>query len=302
MILVTGATGYVGSNVVKKLAANNLAVRCLEHKSKIKTAKESFCIEVVEADIRDKLSLAVACNGIEVVVHLVAIIRETKEANFDDINVMGVRNMVNAAKENGVKHFIHISALGACDNPRFKYAYSKWLGEQEVINSGLDYTIIRPSVVFGPGGFGFIDRMLQAINMTPGIVAVPGDGRARFQPIYVKDVAECVLRIIKQPENYKGKVIEIGGPEHLTYEQMLDTLMKTIGIKKAKIHVPIPLVYIGALVMQNIMSDPPVTTIELAHLKLDNITDLKAVEREFGFKPIKYAEGIEYVKQKMNKS
>jgi len=300
MIFVTGATGYVGKNVVKKLVANGIEVCCLEHKSKIKAAKESFCSRVIEADVRDKLAIAVACCGVEIIVHLVAIIRETKDASFKDINVEGVKNIVRAAKENGAKHFVHISALGVCDNPKFKYAYSKWLGEQEVINSGLNYTIIRPSLIFGPGGFGFIDRMLQAINMMPGIVAVPGGGKTKFQPIHVSDVAKCVLCVVEQPSKYTGKIIEIGGLKHLTYEYMLDVLMDTIGVKKIKLHVPIPFVYLGALVMQNLLSDPPVTTVELAQLKLDNITDLQSVEKEFGFKPIRYEDGIAYVKQKMN--
>ncbi|MBM7856016.1 NADH dehydrogenase [Desulfohalotomaculum tongense] len=295
MILVTGATGYVGRHVVKALADTGEKVRCL-----VRNTKDANLpgVELVHGDVTDQVSLAVACTGVDTVIHLVAIIREGKGITFEDINIKGTQNLLSAAKESKVKHFVHISALGANTNPKYKYAYSKGVAEVEVVNSGLKYTVLRPSVIFGPG-FGFVDRLLQTLRMMPTVVALPGDGSVKFQPIWVKDVAECIVRVIENQERYKNKIIDIGGPEHLTYEQMLDILMEVTGIKKAKIPVPMPLVHIAAKFMQYFMEDPPVTTVELAQLDTDNITDIHAVKKHFGFTPTRYADGLEYIKYKL---
>ncbi|MCD5407159.1 MAG: complex I NDUFA9 subunit family protein [Desulfotomaculum sp.] len=297
MILVTGATGYVGNHVVKTLINAGEKVRCLVRNANGKN-DNLLGGEIARGDITDPVSLAVACTGVTTVVHLVAIIREQKNITFEDINIKGTRNIVQAAQESGVKHFIHISALGAGKDPKFKYAYSKGMAEAAVLASDLQYTILQPSVIFGPG-FGFMDRLLQALRMTPTIVSVPGDGSAKFQPIAVKDVARCVLEIIRQPEKYINKSIAIGGPEHLTYEQMLDVLMQVTEIKKTKLHIPLPLVRIGAVLMQWFLSDPPVTPVELSQLALDNTTDINAVEKHFGFTPAHYAHGLEYLRYKL---
>lgn len=295
MILVTGATGYVGRYVVKALTDAGEDVRCLVRNPKGVNLPE---VELVHGDITDPVSLAVACTGVSKIIHLVAIIRETKTITFENINIEGTQNLVNAAKENGVKHFIHMSALGAGTNPKFKYSYTKGVAEVTVVNSGLSYTILRPSVMFGPG-FGFVDRLLQALLITPTVVALPGDGSAKFQPISVKDVARCVKLIIQHPNRYINKTIDIGGPEHLTYEQMLDMLMQVTAIKKAKLPVPMPMVRIAVAFMQRFMSDPPVTPVELSQLAVDNTTSINAVKKHFGFTPTRFADGLEYIRYKI---
>ncbi|WP_034639105.1 complex I NDUFA9 subunit family protein [Desulfofalx alkaliphila] len=296
MILVTGATGYLGRHVVDALYKAGLKVRCLVRDTKDVNLPE---VELVRGDINDPVSLAVACTGVDIVIHLVAIIREKKGLTFQDINIKGTENILNSAKECGVKHFIHVSALGASTTkPKLKYIYSKGVAEVKVTNSGLKYTILRPSVIFGPG-FGFVDRLLQAIRMTPTVVALPGDGSAKFQPIYVKDVAKCILEVAGQPNQYINKCIDLGGPEHLTYEQMLDTVMEITDSKKTKVPVPMVLARLAAAVMQRFMSDPPVTTGELALLSVNNTTDINAVKKHFGFEPLRLAEGLEYLRYKV---
>lgn len=295
MILVTGATGYVGRYVVKALADLDEEVRCL-----VRNVKDVDLpgVEVVQGDITDPVSLAVACTGVSKVIHLVAIIREKKNKTFADINIKGTENLIKVAKQSSVKHFIHMGALGSGTNPKYKYAYSKGIAEQAVANSGLNYTILRPSVIFGPG-FGFVDRLLQSLRMTPSFVLVPGNGTTKFQPIAVKDVARCVRTVVEYPKRYNNKIIDLGGPEHLAYEQMLDILMTVTDIKKTKLYVPLPLVNIAAWIMQWVMTDPPVTSVELAQLALDNTTKINTVKKHFGFTPIKFAEGVDYIRYKL---
>lgn len=295
VILVTGATGYVGRYVIQALLDSNANVRCLVRDiKKINLPK----VEVVQGDVTDPVSLAVACSGIRKVIHLVAIIREKKNNTFEDINITGTENLLKVAVESGVEHFIHISALGAGTDPNYKYAYSKGMAEVAVVNSGLNYTILRPSVIFGPG-YGFVDRLVQSLLMTPTFVAVPGNGNTKFQPISVKDVAQCIKLVVQHADAYKNKTIDIGGPEHLTYNQMLDILMSTLGLKKAKLHVPLAVVRPATKIMEQIMADPLATSVELSQLAKHNITNINAVKKHFGFTPVKFAEGLEYIRYKM---
>ncbi|MDI6711084.1 MAG: complex I NDUFA9 subunit family protein [Bacillota bacterium] len=284
MILITGATGFVGTHVLRELRDRGETVAALVRATQKAGAPARLGAAVREGDVTDPVSLKVACQGVDRVVHLVAIIRERGKATFQAVNVEGTRHLAEAAAQAGVRHFVHLSALGAGPDPRLRYTYSKWLGEEAVRSSGVPWTIIRPSVIFGEG-FGFVDRLVQAVNMTPGLVAVPGSGRTLFQPVWAGDVARVVARVLAEGAPHFGQAYEIGGPEHLSYEQMLDIVMRSLGVRKRKVHVPLFLVRPALAVMERVLPDPPATTTELAQLAKDNITAPDSIERAFGFRP-----------------
>jgi len=294
MILVTGGTGLVGKHLVPALKEKGYAVRCLVRAPQKAEEILPGGVELVRGDINDPKAAQKACAGVDKVIHLVAVIREHGENTFEHINVEGTLNMVIAAGQAGVKHFIHMSALGACDNPRYKYVYSKWRGEEAVRQSGLAWTILRPSVIYGRG-FNFFDRMVQSLKMFPRpFVPVPGKGTTLFQPIAVEDVVRCLLRICENP-SMVGRVIEIGGPEHLSYAQMLDRLLEQLGEKRYKLYIPIPLMRLVVPLMNSVLRDPPVSSVELKQMAIDNITEPDAVERNFGFKPRALHNGLKYL-------
>ncbi len=295
MILVSGGTGFVGSHLIPRLVKSEEKIRCLVRSmAKTETLRENGA-ELAVGDVTDPQSLIEAMQGVDTVIHLVAIIRETKGATFSGVNAQGTMNMVEAAKACGVKRFIHISVLGASPNPMYRYTYSKWQGEEAVQNSNLDFIIFRPSAIFGQGfGYSFIDSMIRSLTMFPFIAPVPGSGNTRFQPIWVEDVASCIIQAL---ENEKGsQTYEIGGPEHLSYEEMLDTVKHVLGMRRVKVHIPMPLMRLAVIAMGITMGNPPVTSVELAQLELDNITDLDSVERYFGFKPRALNQGLDYIK------
>lgn len=155
VILVTGGTGLVGKPLVSALVKKGHTVRCLVRSPQKAGEVLPGGIEFVQGEINDPESVNKACQGVDKVIHLVAIIREHGEQTFERINVEGTLNLVIAAGQAEVKHFIHMSALGACDNSRYKYVYSKWRGEEAVRQSGLKWTILRPSVIYGMG-FNFL--------------------------------------------------------------------------------------------------------------------------------------------------
>lgn len=291
MILVTGGTGFVGRHLVPKLVKEGEKVRCLVRSRAKAEALQQHGVEVALGDVTEPSSLKEAMRDIDTIIHLVAIIREGKGVTFDGVNVQGTRNAVRVAQESGVSRFMHMSALGAGPNPSYRYTYSKWQGEEAVRGSKLDFTIFRPSVIFGQSfGYSFIDRMVQPLTMFPFIAPVPGSGKARFQPIWVEDTVSCILQALMSAK--ASQTYELGGPEHLTYEEMLDAVMHALGIRQAKAHIPMLLMRPAVAIMEKVMRDPLVTSVELAQLKIDNITDLDTVEHCFGFRPLSLGEWL----------
>ena len=294
MIFVTGGTGFVGNHLVPRLVETGDKVRCLVRDKAQAETLQAYGVELVAGDVTSLQTLEWAMRDVETVIHLVAVIREGKGITFTEVNVQGTRNVVQAALGSGVKRFIHMSALGVNSDPKYRYTYSKWQGEEAVRSSNLDFIIFRPSVIFGPGS-GFTVQLIRSLNMFPFVAPVPGSGRACFQPIWAGDVADCIVQALKDGKT--GQTCEIGGPEHLTYEQMLDTVIDVLGIKRIKIHLPLSLMRPAVMAMEKVLRNPPVTRVELAQLEVNNTTDLNSVERLFGFKPLPLSQGLEYIKR-----
>ncbi|MEW6770160.1 MAG: NAD(P)H-binding protein [Bacillota bacterium] len=290
MILVTGATGLVGRAVVKELLGAGLKVRCLVRDPGRAHALLGEAPEYAPGDVTDYESVRRAAGGTQGVVHLVAIIRERGERTFRRINVEGTANVVRAAEAAGAHRFIHVSVLGARGWPAYRYTHSKWEGEQIVRQSTLDWTIIRPSLIYGPG-FGFFDRMAQSVRISPPPFVGYPSCRTRFQPIAARDVARCIVTSLQDPRTIH-RAFEIGGPEHLTYAEMLDIFLAAKKIRRIKLPVPVSLLRLTVPLLEKILPDPPVTAVELKQLEVNNTTDLHAVEKHFGFKPVRFREGI----------
>lgn len=291
MILVTGGTGYIGRRVAARLAEQGEKVRVVARG--LRQAPLPDTVEVVPGNVRTGDGLAEAMGGVEKVAHLVGIIREVGEQTFDGVIRGGTENVVNAARQAGIKKFLHMSALGARDDPAFPYLKAKWDAERIVIRSGLNYTILRPSVVFGEGD-EFINALAGLVRRNP-VVPIAGDGRTLFQPIWLEDVVTCIVTCLLEGQ-HDGKIVEIGGPEHLSYEQMVDIVTAALERRRRKAHIPLFLMRPLVRVMERVLSRPPVTGEQLKMLRLNNITAIDSVERQFGFAPKRLAEGIDYIK------
>ncbi|RJX19327.1 MAG: complex I NDUFA9 subunit family protein [Ammonifex sp.] len=289
-ILVTGGTGLVGRAVVDELLAAGSKVRCLVRNPGRAPAILAGEVEYVRGDVTDYESLRRAATGVSAVVHLVAVIREKPDQTFQQVNVEGTANTVRAAVGGGARRFIHVSAMGVKEGPAYRYAHSKWLGEEAVRQSGLDWTIIRPSLIYGPS-FGFFDRMAQSIRTSPPpFVAYPAS-KARFQPIAVLDVARCVATALGDPRTIH-QTYDIGGPEHFTYAEMLDVYLDVKRIRRIKLPLPVGFLRLVVPLMERIMRDPPVTSVELKQMEVNNTTELNAVYKHFGFRPQTLREGL----------
>ena len=291
--LVTGATGFVGREVVKALLARGVEVRCF-----VRTpGSESVLggnLDVHYGDVLDPAALRAAFYDVDVVVHLVAIIRERGSLTLDGINHRGTANVVEAAAGAGVGHFIHQSALGARDDPSYAYLYSKWQGEQAVIGSGLPYTILRPSIIFGPGD-EFVNLLASLAKAFP-IVPIPGTGRNRFQPLAVDEMARCLAETPGR-EDLIGKVIELGGPEHLPLDDLVRTIARTCGVRRLRVHVPLRFMRPAIRAMAALTGRALATQDQLRSMAIPNVAGLNTVEETFGFRPRPVAGNIDYVKR-----
>jgi NADH dehydrogenase len=282
-VLVTGGAGFVGRHVVAGLqAAGYTRIRCLVHRRSPARLSRGKAAEEVAGDVQDPDSLARAVEGVDAVVHLVGVIREGPGATFQDVNHRGTANLVHAARQRRVRHVVYLSAIGATNEPGYQYAYSKWLGEQEVIQSGIPYTILRSSILFGAGD-EFLNTLAAVLKLFP-VVPVAGEGKNRFQPLAVQDLARCLALAVCQ-ERYYGRILEIGGPQQYSYDQLVTLLIQTLGLRRLPLHVPVPVMRRIAQMMELVMSRPPVTREQLKYLDRDNVAEMDTVERHFGFTP-----------------
>src|SRR5918996_653981 len=293
VVLVTGATGFLGRRVVHELLEHNYEVRCLVHSPGRERIFPPRSVDVHYGSVTDPDALASAFQGVDHVVHLVAVVRQRKGSTYSQINHQGAANVVEAAKQaGGVKHFVEISNIGAANNPRFPFLYSKWQAEQEVINSGLPYTILRPSLIFGEGD-EFINALAALVKAFP-LVPVVGLGRNRLQPIAAEDVGRCIALTLAR-EDLNGRTIEIGGPEQLSYNQIVDLVARAMGKRRLKVHLPVFLMRLNVAMMELTLPRPPITTEQVRMLQIRNVAEVGTVEETFGFTPRPLGGNIDFV-------
>ena len=292
MILVTGATGFVGRRIVTRLVERGEEVRRLVRPVPDPRPSGLPAVHFVTGDVTDPESLKAACEDVDMVVHTVAIIREKGRATFDAINVQGTRNVLEAAEQAGVRKIVHLSAIGAGPDPKYPYLRSKWEGEEAVVNSSVRHVILRPSLVFGPGD-EFINALAATIRVGP-VVPFIGSGNTRFQPIHVEDVARCVDRVLID-STYNGETVEIGGPDILTYRQITDMIIRTFGGRKMKVRVPISMMRSALPFLRLASPHPPITRVQLDMLGMDNVSAHRSVEANFDFEPMPLEGNIDYV-------
>lgn len=289
MIVIAGASGFVGSHLVDYLVARGQQVKCLARSDGAGRALEAKGAQVFRGDITDAASLnGLICHG-DFIVHLVGIIEEKGESTFQRVHVDGTRNLVSEAIRAGAAHFFYQSALGADRDSWSAYQRTKAEAEELVSRCGIPYTIFRPSLIVGPWD-GFTLKILDLLKLSP-VIPIPGSGSAKFQPVYIADWLSCIGKVIDAPERY-GATYEIGGPEHLTYRQIVETLAQASGLSRPSFPIPMGLMKFGASLLEKMLPSPPVTSDQLRLLEQDNITDLQAVERHFGFRPKTFGDAV----------
>jgi uncharacterized protein YbjT (DUF2867 family) len=273
-VLVTGASGYVGREVCGRLEADGREV--------VRFSRSSG------GDIGDPDSVRAAVDGVDAIVHLVAIL-DGSDAQFEAVNVQGPRNVVAAAAATGVRRLVHMSALGVTEAhaPLTRYWGTKWAGKRAVVESDLNWTVIEPSFVFGAGGGAL--KAFESLIRLP-VAPVIGDGRYRHQPVWVGDVAAAFSAALDRPETI-GKRYELGGPQVFEFNDLLDELARVTGRSpKPKLHAPVRLMKLQAGVLQYFPPPLRVTREQIVMLVEGTECDLAPMRGELGIEPASIAE------------
>jgi len=289
MLLITGGTGFVGSNLIRRLRKDGRSVRAIVRNPDKARALQDLGVDIAPGDISDVVSLEKAMVGVERVVHLVGIIQEAPWVTFTRVHVEGTANVLAAAKKANVRHFVYQSALGTRSDAKSAYHATKWQAEELVRTSGIPFTILRPSLIYGSGD-QFTIRLSEMIRLSP-VLPVIGTGRSKIQPLFIDDAVACLVKLVSS-DAFLNKTYEVGGPEQLTYEEVTRTIASAMGVKRPTLHMPLFFMRPMAQLLQTVLAKPPITTDQLIMLLEDNVCSMRDIREDFGIEPVKFEEGL----------
>jgi NADH dehydrogenase len=287
MVLVTGATGFVGGHVLRRLEGR--PVRAMVRRA---DASVPAGVELVRADLTRPETLPPALAGVDVVVHAAAITANVKEpyrGAYDEINRLGTEHLVAAAREARVRRLVVMSGLGTRPARAGTYMATRWGLEEAVRRSGIPSVILQPSVLFGAGA-EFVAALARLVRRSP-VVPVLGPPGLRFQPLWVEDLARCVVQAMED-ETVTGRAVALGGAEHVTMRRILETIGEALGSRRLLVPLPLGIARLQAAAMAAVLPRPPLTPAALELFAFENATDLGAVERAFGFRPRGFREHV----------
>ena len=285
-VLLTGGTGFIGRVVVSELVRRGHEVLVVARNVDVAMPAGA---RHIPGDISEASSLHGPFVDVDAVVHLVGIIREVGTATFQRVHVDGTQNVVDAMEQADVRRIVYVSAIGASPDGVSRYQTTKFEAEEIIRRSGLDYVILRPSLVFGPGDefTASLTDLVRQIGPTP----VVGDGKSRFQPIAVENVVSCIVESLENDE-HTGKTYELGGPDVLTFEQMVGMVSVALGVHKSILHVPRWAVKAGVATLEKITSRLPVTSDQLAMLQRDNVCSHNDAQEVFSLHLTRFRDAL----------
>lgn len=292
-VLVTGASGFVGRVVCDAVVREGHSVRRMARGRRAAVGGEPAA-DVFQGSVLSPDDLRRAMQGCDAVIHLVGIIGEVGDQTFERVHQEATLRVIEAARECGVRRMIHMSALGTRPGAVSRYHQTKWSAEEAVRGSGLEWTVFRPSVIYGPGD-GFVNLFERMSRWSP-ILPVIGRGTALLQPVVVECVGRAFARSLVS-EGATGKTYDLCGPDRLTLPEVLQTILRVTGRRRVILRIPRALAWCGAAVMEQVLPrvfdlPAPLSRDQILMLDEDNVGDPAAAERDFGIRPIPFAEGL----------
>ncbi|MEP2944957.1 MAG: complex I NDUFA9 subunit family protein [Lentilitoribacter sp.] len=277
LVTVFGGSGFLGRHIVRLLAKKGFRIRVACRRPDLAGHLQPLGnvgqITAVQANLRYRDSVDRAVVGADYVVNCVGILFESGRNTFDAVQAFGANAIAEAAKAQGAK-LVHVSAIGADKNSAADYARTKAIAEEAVLKAVKDAVILRPSIIFGPED-GFFNKFADMSRLAPALPLV-GGGHTKFQPVYVADVAEAVVKgVVGELEG--GKIYELGGPEVLSFKQCLETMLKVVSRSRPLVHLPWAIAsMIGSVSSLIPFIDPPLTVDQVELLKSDNVVSDQA--------------------------
>ncbi|HEY4428511.1 MAG TPA: NAD(P)H-binding protein [Solirubrobacteraceae bacterium] len=262
MLLLTGATGLVGSTLLRHLLSEGTEVRCLVRDPR-RLGAQRVRVQIALGDLADPPSFRNAMRGVQTVVHLAAAIRDQPRGSIEELDGIATWRMVEAAERQGVERFVFFSALGASTHHRTRCLRAKAVAERTVRESSLSSTVFAPSIIYAPGDPWL--TLLERLALLP-LMPVSGRGRALYQPIWVEDVVDCVIAALRDPPEERHGRYELAGPETLSHNDMIRILLDSSGRRRPLVNVPTPIVSRGLRLLERAMGPRTPATWDEAEL------------------------------------
>lgn len=297
-VFLTGATGFVGQELLNQLVEAGISVRCLVRSNSGSRLPELPGVEIHTGDATLPESLQGGLQGCQAIINLIGIIREFpgRGITFQKMHVEATENLIAAAQAQGIRRYLQMSANGTRADAVTPYHRTKWQAEEALRSSDLDWTIFRPSLIYGPGD-EFVNMLADMLRKLP-VMPVMGNGQYRIQPVSVADVARSFVGALSKAESI-GQTYQCGGPERISYDDLLDQIGKVLGKNSVcKLHHPLLLMKPVISMMEG-FSFFPITKGQLQMLLEENCCDQGPWEQFFGIEQVSFAEGITaYLKKK----
>ena len=286
MILLTGASGNVGSQVLRRLTARGDRVRVLVRDPR-RLGGERVRVQIALGDLADPVSFRNALRGVQTVVHLAASIRDQPRASIEELNGVATLRLVRAAERARTERFVFFSAIGASLHARARFFRAKALAERAVEESALATTVFAPSIVYSPDDPWV--TLLRRMSLLPAL-PIAGSGRARYQPIWAGDVADCVIAELDRPADGHRR-FDLAGPETLTYDDIARVALRAWGRQRRLLHVPVPVVRAGLRSVEAVSRRKAFATWEEAELmEIPMTTSRGSADAEsLGVQPLRMA-------------
>lgn len=294
MILVTGGTGFIGQVLIRHLVEDGRQVRTL-----IRPSTESpdlprgVSVEVAISGIGDERNLRAAMVNVDTIYHLVGGEWEGVSADLYQIEIEGTKTLVEAAQDAGVKRIYYLSHIGADRASAYTVLKVKGIAEQLIRQSGIDYTIFRSGLVFGKGD-SFTTAIASLLHFSLFYFPVPGNGKVLVQPIWVEDLATCLLWSLENTES-RNHVYELGGPEYINIGEAILEVANKVGLKRSIAHVVPSYLRIGGIILEYLFPHLPLSVYWLDYLSVDRTCAIDSVSRNFGLLPSRFSKRLDYL-------
>ena len=295
MILVTGGTGFVGKALIRHLVEAGYPVRTLLRPSaKSPDLPHGVPLDIAVSSIHDERGLRAAMVGVDTIFHLASAEWRGPRASLMDIDIRGTRTVIQAAKSAAVDRIYYLSHLGADRASAYPVQKAKAIAEEFIRRSGLDYTILRTAILFGPND-GFTTGLARILKSFPFVFLCPGDGSVLLQPLWIEDLVTCLTWTIDDPET-RNRIIAIGGPEYLSFRKILDLVIEKIGSRKLILNVPSPYMRILTVLIESLYPKLPVSVYWLDYLAVNRTTAIDTMPRIFNIMPSRMSQRLAYLR------
>jgi uncharacterized protein YbjT (DUF2867 family) len=294
MILVTGGTGFIGQALIRHLVEASYEVRTLIRPSKRSpNLPKGVPVEVAISSLADERGLRSAMVGVEVVYHLASGEWEGPRSSLMDIDIQGTRNVAQAAVDAGVDRLFYMSHLGADRASAYPVLKAKAIAEEYLRRSGVDYTIFRSGIVYGPQD-EFTTGLARLLSASPFFLT-PGDGSTLLQPLWVEDLVTCLVWSLDYPKTH-NQTYEIGGPEYLTFHQIVGEINQVLGIRRQLVHVRPPYLRGLTVFLDHALPGLPISVYWLDYLAANHTCSLDTLPNTFNLMPARFSQRLAYLK------